>query len=51
MDFPDKDAARTWFQGLTQTTKDWNRAAMDDESFAAAEARVVAMLAEAHSDA
>ena len=46
IDFADKDAARAFFQTLTQATRDWNRAAMEDESFAAAEARVAAMLAE-----
>jgi V/A-type H+-transporting ATPase subunit A len=51
MDFEGKDAARTWFQGLTQATRDWNRAATDDDAFAAAEARVAAMLAEVDADA
>jgi V/A-type H+-transporting ATPase subunit A len=51
MDFADKDTARTWFQGLTQATRDWNRAAMDDEAFAAAEARVAGMLEEAAAGA
>jgi V/A-type H+-transporting ATPase subunit A len=51
VDFVDKDAARSFFQALTQATKDWNRAAMDDESFAAAEARLRAMLSEVMADA
>jgi V/A-type H+-transporting ATPase subunit A len=51
MEFADKDGARTYFQTLTQATRDWNRAAMDDESFAAGEARVTAMLAEVTADA
>jgi V/A-type H+-transporting ATPase subunit A len=51
LDFVDKDAARSFFQALTQATKDWNRAAMDDESFAAAEARLRAMLSEVMADA
>jgi V/A-type H+-transporting ATPase subunit A len=46
MDFEDKDAARSFFQTLTQATRDWNRAAMEDEAFAAAEVRVVALLDE-----
>jgi V/A-type H+-transporting ATPase subunit A len=44
-EFADKDEARTFFQRLTQTTRDWNRVAMDDAAFAAAEARVMEMLA------
>jgi V/A-type H+-transporting ATPase subunit A len=47
LDFVDKDAARSFFQALTQATKDWNRAPMDDEAFAAGEARLTALLAEA----
>ena len=45
-EFPDKDAARSFFQTLTQATRDWNRAEMDDEAFAAAEAHVCALLEE-----
>jgi V/A-type H+-transporting ATPase subunit A len=44
-EFADKDEARTFFQRLTQTTRDWNRVAMDDAAFAAAEARVMEMIA------
>jgi V/A-type H+-transporting ATPase subunit A len=44
-EFADKDEARTFFQRLTQTTRDWNRVAMDDDAFAAAEARVMEMMA------
>ena len=51
LEFADKDAARSYFQTLTQATRDWNRAAMEDESFAAAEARVAAMLAEVSAHA
>ena len=51
MDFADKDTARSYFQGLTQAVRDWNRAAMDEDPFAAAEARVATMLAEANPDA
>ena len=46
IDFAGKDAARSFFQALTQAARDWNRAAMDDDAFAAAEARVAAMLEE-----
>ena len=46
MDFADKDAARLYFQTLTQAARDWNRAAWDDESFAAAEERISALLEE-----
>ena len=46
MEFDDKDASRSYFQALTQVTRDWNRAAMGDEAFAAAEARVAGMLSE-----
>jgi V/A-type H+-transporting ATPase subunit A len=51
MDFADKDAARSYFQTLTQATRDWNRAAWDDASFAAAETRVGALLSEVSPDA
>ncbi|MBM3146498.1 MAG: V-type ATP synthase subunit A [Actinobacteria bacterium] len=46
MDFEDKDAARAFFQRLTQTTRDWNRVPMDDDEFAALRARLDAMLTE-----
>lgn len=46
MDFQDKDAARSFFQRLTQTTRDWNRVPMDDDRFAAVRERLDAMLAE-----
>ena len=50
--FKDKDAARKFFQGLTQTTKDWNRVAMPGDrkdaggEFKAIEQRVEKMVAE-----
>ncbi len=44
--FADKDAARSFFQTLTQATRDWNRAAMDEAAFAAAEERVAGLLDE-----
>ena len=40
MGFKDKDGARKFFQGLTQTVKDWNRAAMDAPEFKELESRV-----------
>lgn len=46
LDFADKDSARSYFQALTQAAKDWNRAAQDDEAFAAAEERLASMLEE-----
>ena len=51
MEFEDKDAARSYFQTLTQATRDWNRAAMDDDSFAAAQTRIEGMLSEVSPDA
>ncbi|MFA4966458.1 MAG: V-type ATP synthase subunit A [Thermoleophilia bacterium] len=51
MDFPDKDAARGFFQGLTQATRDWNATAMDDDRFGALETRLTAMLGEVTADA
>ena len=50
-DFPDKDTARAFFQSLTQVTKDWNRAPMEDSEFAAVEARLEEMLAGVTRDA
>jgi len=46
MRFADKDVARRFFQSLTQTTKDWNRAPMEGEEFRAIETRIHQMLAE-----
>jgi V/A-type H+-transporting ATPase subunit A len=46
LQFADKDAARLFFQRLTQLTKDWNRAPMDSPEFAAFEKRAEQMLAE-----
>ena len=46
MAFKDKDAARHWFQILTQTSKDWNRLAMGTEEFKTAEQQIDHMLAE-----
>ena len=38
--FEDKDAARRFFQSLTQLTKDWNLVPMDDPGFARHETRI-----------
>jgi V/A-type H+/Na+-transporting ATPase subunit A len=45
--FPDKDAARAFFQALTQVTRDWNRAELESAEGVAAEARLDALLEEA----
>ena len=50
-DFPDKDAARAFFQTLTQVTKDWNRAPLESPEFGAVEARLESLLAEVVRDA
>ena len=47
MDFPDKNEARTFFQRLVQTTRDWNRAAMDTDEFTELEAKVRGLVSEA----
>jgi V/A-type H+/Na+-transporting ATPase subunit A len=41
LDFPDKDAARRFFQELTQLTKEWNLVRMDDPQFEQIEGRLV----------
>jgi V/A-type H+-transporting ATPase subunit A len=46
MTFETKDAARRFFQRLTQTTKDWNRAAMDGQEFKEIEERLKRATAE-----
>ncbi|MCS6770840.1 MAG: V-type ATP synthase subunit A [Kiritimatiellae bacterium] len=46
MNFTEKDAARQFFQRLTQVTKDWNRAPMDSPEFSEAETRIEQMTAE-----
>lgn len=51
VDFPDKNAARGFFQSLTQTTRDWNTTAMDDEQFEALQRRLSDMLCEVTGDA
>ncbi len=44
MTFADKDAARRFFQELTQLTKEWNLVRMDDAAFADIEARIAAKI-------
>ncbi len=46
LDFPDKQAARHFFQMLTQTTKDWNRVPMDGEEFPRLNGQLDGMLSE-----
>lgn len=46
MDFAEKDEARHFFQKLTQSTKDWNRIAMDRPEFKQAEELIEKSLAE-----
>ncbi len=40
MAFKTKAGARSFFQGITQVTKDWNRAPMDSDEFRECEARL-----------
>ena len=51
MKFEDKDAARTFFQRLTQTTKDWNRTALDSDEFRSLEQHLDQMIEEVRRDA
>jgi len=46
MKFDDKDAARRFFQTLTQLTRDWNRIRMDDDEFKSTEERIAHMITE-----
>jgi V/A-type H+/Na+-transporting ATPase subunit A len=46
MTFSDKEAARRFFQNLTQVTKDWNRVRMDDDEFKKFEERMEQMITE-----
>jgi V/A-type H+-transporting ATPase subunit A len=46
LDFADKSVARSFFQALTQTTRDWNRAEQGSDEFARLEARLDGILAE-----
>jgi V/A-type H+-transporting ATPase subunit A len=51
MTFPDKEAARHFFQRLTQVTKDWNRTATGTAEFREAEAAIERMVSEVPGDA
>ncbi len=42
LDFPDKDAARRFFQELTQLTKEWNLVRQDEPAFDEIEGRIAA---------
>lgn len=46
MNFSEKDAARSFFQRLTQMTKDWNGIAMDAPEFKAKESEIEQAVAE-----
>ncbi len=46
-----KDAARRWFQTLSQATKEWNRAPWGEAAFDAGQARVRELLEEVRGDA
>jgi len=46
MVFDDKAAARVFFQRLTQTTKDWNRTALDSDEFKTLEQHIAKMIEE-----
>ncbi len=45
--FADKDAARSFFQRLSQATRDWNRMEMKSDSFRDQEAKIQALITEA----
>jgi V/A-type H+/Na+-transporting ATPase subunit A len=49
--FEDKDAARRFFQRLTQATKEWNRCAWGSPEFDAGRERLRALVAEVGADA
>ncbi len=51
MEFKAKEDARSFFQRLTQATKDWNRTAMDTPEFKSTEQRIDTMLQEASTHA
>jgi V/A-type H+/Na+-transporting ATPase subunit A len=51
MTFEDKEAARRFFHQLTQTTRDWNRAAMDTDDFGQLQSRLEQMIAEVKGNA
>jgi len=51
MNFVDKEAARSFFQQLSQITKDWNRVDMESDEFKKLEEQIEQMLAEVTKDA
>jgi len=51
MVFEDKAAARVFFQRLTQTTKDWNRVALDRDEFRNLEQHMAKMIDEVRRSA
>jgi V/A-type H+/Na+-transporting ATPase subunit A len=51
MAFDTKDTARSFFQRLTQTFRDWNRAEMESDEFKSLEKRLTDMVAEVSPDA
>ncbi|NLE74381.1 MAG: V-type ATP synthase subunit A [Actinobacteria bacterium] len=51
LEFAEKDAARRFFQSLTQVTRDWNRVSMETEEFRLMEGRIHDMLAEVTKNA
>jgi V/A-type H+-transporting ATPase subunit A len=51
VDFEDKDAARRFFQMLTQATRDWNHTEWNSDAFRATEERLNGILAEVNENA
>ena len=51
MKFEDKTAARRFFHQLTQSTRDWNRIAMEQEDFKQAQSRLEQMVSEVADNA
>ncbi len=51
MSFADKMAARRFFHQLTQTTKDWNRVAMEDAEFQTLQSRLDVLVQEVRNHA
>jgi len=51
LDFPEKEAARSFFHKLTQLTKDWNRVPADSDEFRKLEQQIDQMISEVKPDA
>ena len=51
MKFDEKEAARSFFHQLTQTTRDWNRVDMDADEFGQLQERLEQMVAEVSNNA